>query len=604
MSSNEYIENVHEPLKQYKNRFKELHKENVKIFFKELTEKSKVDVEANKKTNKKIIELDNEILRVEKLAKKNGLYSVITLVWAIAGIISVIVSIMSLTEIGGSLGNILGLILGIASAVGGFLILLKKLKPIAKDLENMLNKLRGERAEALQLAWSQMKPLNDLFDNKMSVQLFNKTLPLVQFDEMLDSRRFDYFVSRYGLQPSRDMDRSTLFLQSGEIQGNPFYITTDLVHTLGTKRYTGSITITYTTTTTVNGKRVTTTRTQTLTASIDKPYPYFNESKYLVYGNEAAPDLSFTRTETEVENMSEKQIERAVRKETKKLEKHSRKQLSKGQDFMVMGNTEFDVLFGALDRDHEVQFRLLFTPLAQQQIIALMKEKELGYGDEFDFVKRKKINIIYPKHMRDFDISANPSQFYHYDYEVIKERFNVFNNEFFRQIYFSFAPVLSIPLYQQQKPQEFIYKDLYDSYISFYEHENVINKMNATRFIHPLSTTRNILKTTTVSSGDNIDSLVVSAFGYRVIKRIDYVRKLGNDGRTHSIPIEWDEFIPVTKETEVNISYPVEEEKTPREKFEGFINRLKSGEVDEKSLAIIGRLVVHVGKDIERNEEK
>ena len=42
-----------------------------------------------------------------------------------------------------------------------------------------------------------------------------------------------------------------------------------------------------------------------------------------------------------------------------------------------MGHPEFEVLFGAQNRNNEVQFRLLFTPLARKQLLALMKDKNM-----------------------------------------------------------------------------------------------------------------------------------------------------------------------------------------------------------------------------------
>ena len=65
-----------------------------------------------------------------------------------------------------------------------------------------------------------------------------------------------------------------------------------------------------------------------------------------------------------------------------------------------MGNSEFEVLFGATNRNNEVQFRLLFTPLAQKQLLGLMKDKEIAFGDDFNFIKRNKINIIIPDHLK------------------------------------------------------------------------------------------------------------------------------------------------------------------------------------------------------------
>ena len=62
-------------------------------------------------------------------------------------------------------------------------------------------------------------------------------------------------------------------------------------------------------------------------------------------------------------------------RQLKKLEKKSRKSVNQGTNYTVFGNSEFEVLFGATNRNHEVQFRLLFTPLAQTELLKLMKEK-------------------------------------------------------------------------------------------------------------------------------------------------------------------------------------------------------------------------------------
>lgn len=120
-------------------------------------------------------------------------------------------------------------------------------------------------------------------------------------------------------------DRSTLYVKSGEINGNPFFISDNLYHKMGTKDYTGSIVITWTETTRDSkGNLVTRTRSQTLTATITKPCPYYSTMPFLVYGNEAAPDLIFSRDDSDAEKMTEKQIERHVNKEIKSLK---RKQL-------------------------------------------------------------------------------------------------------------------------------------------------------------------------------------------------------------------------------------------------------------------------------------
>ena len=89
----------------------------------------------------------------------------------------------------------------------------------------------------------------------------------------------------------------------------------------------------------------------------------------MVYGNEAAPDLKFSRKPTHANELSEKQLEKKVKRGGKLLAKRSRRAIEEGRRFTEMASTEFEVLFGAADRNDEVQFRLLFTPLAQANML-------------------------------------------------------------------------------------------------------------------------------------------------------------------------------------------------------------------------------------------
>lgn len=264
-----------------------------------------------------------------------------------------------------------------------------------------------------------------------------------------------------------------------------------------------------------------------------------------------------------------------------------------------MANTEFEVLWHAINRNHEVQFRLMFSPLAQQQLLELMKEKDIGFGDNFNFIKDKKINVVIPEHLQMFKIDINKEDYYHYDFEIIKKRFINLNNNFFKNIYFGFAPLLSIPLYIENKPHEYIYKGLYEGYESFYEHEMIINKLGEKNFAHNESNTKNILKTKLVKSEDNKDYLEVSAYGYKVVSRIDYVTKMGMDGRTHQIPVKWDEFIPVTNvsNVEVNIIDEEVESEDYRSKFENLFKKLQNREnLDSKELYIVGKYITRILK--------
>ena len=590
---------IYEPLIAYDKIFKKEHHKNVVDFFEELVKNSKLDKEANRLANKELVSLDKRRNSVQKKINNNKFLKGFLIFLMVIFVILFGVSIYLWVSKG--FHYIQAILIGISAiSFPVFLfIILKKLNPKLLKLSDEKGKLDQEYKETLDLAWSQMEPLNKLFTYGMSTSIFKKTIPLIKLDRMFDSKRLDYMVNKFKLDDTPDLNRSALYVQSGDINGNPFYIARDLVHQLGTKTYTGSITIHWTTVGT-NSKGQLTTRhhTQTLTAEVTKPCPYYHESPYIVYANEAAPDLIFSREDSDAEHMEEKQIERHVKKITKKLQKKAEKGLKSGDNYTLMGNTEFEVLFGGSNRNNEVQFRLLFTALAQKQLLQLMKDKVIGFGDNFDFKKHNMINIVLPEHLKNIDLNINPEYFRDYNIDETEKKFLDYNNNFFKYIYFGFAPILSIPLYQHQKPHEYIYKDKYNSYVSFYEHEQLANLMNEREFKHPLSKTRNILKTSTVKSGDYCDTVKVTAYGYDMINRIDYINKMGNDGKLHTIPVHWVEYIPVSQDTDIDINVVVEDKKVEsyNDKIRAIFEEFKDRQITKDDMVKIGPFIAYLAK--------
>lgn len=586
------------PLEQYQKIYKDAHNQNVEAFIDNLIEKSQVNIDENRSTVKKIRkkEAERDHLSKKISGKKTLRLFLIFLIIAAIGVI-----IYSITELQAYGYDILHVVLiPFMTVISGLFIFLiwKKINVQLKALKKSKQEVITVLKELMDLAHKQMLPLNQLFYEGMSKEIFSKTIPLIKLDKMFDSKRLDYMIEKFGLSNIYNKNRSALYIQSGEIKGNPFYIADELVHHMGTKSYSGSIVIHWTTTSTVNGKRVTRHHSQTLTATVNKPYPMYQEQPYLVYANDAAPDLIFSRTDSDAEHLTQKQIDKKVDKDIKKLSKKSEKSITKGGSYTVMGNQEFEVLFNATNRNNEVQFRLLFTPLAQKQLLQLMKEKTIGFGDDFDFVKDKKINKIYPEQLSQIKLNVSPDYFMGYDIDAIRKHFVDYNNRYFKHIFFTFAPVLAIPLYQQTVPQEYIYKDLYPSYVSFYEHEKVVNMMNESEFKHPLSITRNILKTKTLTSGESKDTVAVTAYGYKGENRIDYITKLGGDGRMHTIPVSWVEYLPVDNTSVVEIQVIEDEvEQTPQDRIRAIFERLKNKEIDQKDLFVVSSFVAHVIKD-------
>ena len=341
--------------------------------------------------------------------------------------------------------------------------------------------------------------------------------------------------------------------QSGEINGNPFVVAETLNRTDGTATYDGELQIEW-------RERVRDsngrgwhweTKRQTLHASVTKFKPEYGNGKYLIYGCTAAPDLVFSRTPSMLSSMGDGMFARMCKSMSKKsLERKSRKV---DGTFTMVANEEFEVLFHADDRNNEREFRLLFTPLAQEQMVRLLKDKEVAWGDDFAFEKRNKYNIITAEHLDETDLNTDPSRYVHFNLEVVRENFVKFTETFFKSFYFAMAPLLTIPLYQQVRSHDDIWRSSFRKRASFWEYEAMANYQGEDAFRHPASVTRNLLSTKVTAEDDGQCTVEVTAHGYEGVNRVDMVPVRGGDGAMHDVPVEWIEYIPVQQTTQMTV---------------------------------------------------
>lgn len=546
---------IYEPVNEYVKKYQGLHKKNTEEYFESLVKESGVNEHDNALTVKEIKKLQKEIKAVtENIKKFSNLKIFLIVLTIIAFIVGLVMVINLYNEV--FMVNLVAdifIVIGVFGLGVGFIFLIaKKINVILKAAKENKALLDRKLREEIKKAFMQMEPLNNLYDWGMSAELVQMTLPFLTMDPYFDMKRYDFLYNRFGLMDNDDINTSITFVQSGEISGNPFILGKMTNHRMVDYTYTGTLTISWTERVS-NGKGGYTTvvRTQTLRASLVKPRPGYLGRSFLMYGNDAAPNLSFSRYPKNADDLSEKDRKKKISRGEKALAKKARKSVTKGGSFTAMTNSEFDVLFGATDRDHEVQYRLLFTPLAQREMLNIILDNRVAYGDDFEFIKTKKINTIIPEHLEKADISADPNRYVSYDLAEARRIFNDYNNSYFKSVYFSFAPLFAIPLYQQHKPKEFIYKDKYESNVSSWEHEAVANSFSQAALKHPASATYNMIKTRLLRSTEGADEVKVTAYGYEEFKEVDYVAVMGGDGRTHAVPVVWYRYEPVSKDTEI-----------------------------------------------------
>ncbi|HHV33270.1 MAG TPA: hypothetical protein GXX71_01055 [Acholeplasma sp.] len=548
---------IYEPVNEYDKKYRDLHKKNVEEYFEDLVKKSGVNTEENVVTVKEVKRLSKLVKAESEKIKKFKRIKMALIIGIIITFIASFVMVFRMTrpDYSGNLGvEIVVTILLLGLGIGFIFLIFKKINVIIKESERISAELKSKLREEIQKGFNQMRPLNDLFDWGMPAELVQKTLPMLVMDPYFNPKRYDVLYNKYGLMDNSPIDTSVTFVQSGEIKGNPFVLGKMVNHQMVDYPYRGSKTISWTERVSDGkGGYRTVTRTQTLYATLMKPKPAYFRKSFLMYGNEAAPDLSFSRTSANVDDLSEKERNRKLARGKKKLEKKARKSVHKGGSFTALTNSDFDVLFGATNRDNEVQYRLLYTPLAQKETLNIILDNKVGFGDDFDFIKKKMMNIIIPKHLEQTDINTNPKRYIHYDLEEIRRIFNDYNNLYFKSVFFSFAPLFAIPLYQQHKPKEYIYKSKYNSNVCSWEHEAIANGFSQGILKHPLSATFNMIKTRLISSRKGADEVRITAHGYEEFREVEYVPVRGGDGFMHDVPVVWYRYEPVSQDTDIVI---------------------------------------------------
>lgn len=510
---------IYNPLEDYQNKFKSLHLEKTNSFFEKLVQKSGVDIEKNRETVKQYDEYKDNL---NKLKRKFGFWRVIRVLMIIT-ILLIPLVILKITP---------------------------KIKQLRADIEESDKKMQ----ELLQSANNQMLPLNSLFTDRDALQLIEETVPLITFDKCFTVKQETDMKINYDFCEQNENEQSTVDVLSGNYNENPFLFENKIVHTMGTETYHGYKTIHWTESyIDSNGKRRTRMRTQTLHATVTKPKPFYNTQVVLNYCSQAGPELEFSRDASHLEQKSEKEIERYVKRGEKRLKRKTDKAISQNEDFASMSNSDFEVLFDALDRTDEVQFRTLFTPLAQTNMTSLILSK-IGYGDDFNFIKRKRTNKIISNHSQGRAINLLPANYASYSFDIIKENFVTKNQEFFKAVYFDFSPVLAIPVYQERPVHSLKPLPDYTQMYSFKECEALANAVDDKYLVHPDTKTKAILKSSFVKSENGVDETCITAYSYDIEKRVDVVSVYGGDGHFHNVPVEWDEYLPLEESNNFFVS--------------------------------------------------
>lgn len=530
-----------EPLKFYEQAGK-AHEQYANEYFDKLVDVSKINVEENRKTASAYRKQSSI---AEGTFKKIRNYKVLRGFLIFFIVVGILASLIGIGALSGTV-QVLTISIGIAVAISCLLIIFLKINKIIKSAAELYANQLKKAEDILRQAQAQMARLNSSFSEKDTLCLIEKVMPGIKFDDNYTVKLSHDFTKNFNYIDYINQNRSVVDTLSGRYNQNPFVFYRYVNHYIGSKIYHGTKIITWTERVRgSDGKYRTVTRSQTLHAQVSKPFPYYNYGTALAYGNQVAPDLNFSRQATDVEELSEKQVEKRVKKGQKKLSKLAAVSMENGGQFTEMANSEFDVLFGATDRDHEVQFRVMFSPMAQINMVKLLKADDVGYGDDFSFTKRGRFNCIISEHAQRWNMDTSPSNYYSYDVDIARKNFIEFNKQYFKSVFFDFAPLLSVPSYQEKPSSVFEPIEKYHSNYTYYDYEVLANAIGVQKFAHPNSVTEVILKARHMFSNNQTDCVQITANSYAGESRLDFIPVFGRDGRMHSVPVPWVEYIPL-----------------------------------------------------------
>lgn len=563
-----------EPLEAYETEFKPNFAKAVREKFDSLLAESKVDAAENKKLVDEIRKLQSEHTG---LKRKKAFLVVLTILLAVAAVVG------GFMLFGGYYddGKIITLIsIGVVAAV----LLAIYLIVICVRLQKQINALAEAIEKQIAAAYEQMRPLNSLFTWRTIEELIEQVIPDTVFDRVFSVARHQDMIKNFDFPGDFADTVGVCQCVTGTFRKNPFALLNVREMEWGEKTYEGSLTISWEEEETdSDGNEKTVTHYQTLTATVTKPYPEYSEYKMLYYGHETAPELTFFRSPSDLSGKSKGFFsDFSKKRELNKLKKKARK-MDEDNKFTLMSNHDFEVLFHADNRNDEHEFRVLFTPLAQAQMVKVLNDKKVGRGDNFCFRKTCRTNAVIPEHLQNVSVDTDPGQFVFYDLEESRNFFISRNEEFFDAFYFAFTPLWTIPAYheprqegaEEESPRQ-------GNLVSPWAGEMLAYAYGEEYFRHKDSVTMNILKTQLTSIDENgISRMDVSAHGYRVEERIDYVTKWGNDGNYHEVPVHWDEYLPVCKVRPIHVLKPDFDNAGPENEWEALQAARRLGAQDQ-----------------------
>lgn len=524
---------IDNPIKDYKENFSKAIKTKTKDYFDKLIKDNDIDRVKNRET----------VSKYNKTLKKYNKIESIILLFKVFGFIFIApILILALIMYFRKAVNI-----WLIFACVGSLFLIVFSFIIAKKFNKQRIFIGRKVAELRELAEKQVEPLIKAIDDYAPIKLFNEVIPNVKLDFGFFRSKHEYMEARQAI-PFFPENRCVIGVYSGAIGENPFIVVKFREQKMKSTPYSGSLDIHWETVEKredENGEEieVVVEHSQTLHAVTYHDVPVFDTWVETIFDSPIADNLSFSREPFGVKNMSDRKVNRRIKSTYKKYKKQEIKSMKSDKQITLLENEDFEALFGAIDRNDEMQFRLLFTPLAQQNIVNLIRNREFD-GDEFSFAKNENLNINISYSFQNLKFNyLGTGNYYSFDIDKLEKDFVDFVSNFSKEMYMNLLPFLSIPAYQQDAPAV-SYKD--EESLKDDDHLLSTLEMEAsasTKYKIGNSGMPCIYK----ASYSGKRNVSIDMYGFDSSWETEYVTRRGDDGKDYDIPIQWRKFEKVSK---------------------------------------------------------
>lgn len=406
----------------------------------------------------------------------------------------------------------------------------------------------ADASAALDRAKEGMECLFDLFSEEKYIEIFESVLPSLKIYKVIP-KSFEKYLSQISTHPYDDFDyyyhvkgnedSSSLSSLYGTIEGKPFLFFQNKLFEMGEKTYTGSNTLPYTESyRDSDGHWHTETYYETISASLTMPYPMYDSHFGTLFFTDTAPNLDFDRVPFKSNNGIDGYVYSAVKKLNKKEKK---------EGITYLADKEFEALFNALERNNDIEFRMMFTPYVIKNMKELIRSQE-GPGNNFEYFKRGKMSNVNYKDAKVYADHIIPSynDVLNYSLKDTRKAFIEKGLSFFDSLYFTLAPILTIKLNTDGETVREEKEDINSVpfVMNNYQHSFNAESLVADNLdlVRPIgSVTDVIVKATYVDNVDDINVFEINSISFSVENKWETQYVVGFHVSGY-VSIEYDEY--------------------------------------------------------------